>query len=152
MNELAAALGVAQLRRATEMWRRRVEIAVTYNAAFSRFAELQCPADRQDSQHAWHSYLLRLNLHHLRLTRDQFVTELQTRFIGATIMPPPLELNPVDTDHDGDQPENCPVAMQEYSREVSLPIYSRMSDADVQLVIDAVEGVVNRFRVGVKPR
>ncbi len=152
MNELSAALGVAQLRRATGMWQRRLEIAVTYNAAFSRFVELQCPADRRDSQHAWHSYLLRLNLQRLKLTRDQFITELQARHIGATTMPPPLHLHPAFAHRDADQPEICPVATQEHSRKISLPIYSRMSDADVQRVIDAVEAIVIRVRVGVKPR
>jgi perosamine synthetase len=152
MNELAAALGVAQLRRVTGMWQRRLEIAVSYNAAFSRFVELQCPADRQNSQHAWHSYLLRLNLQRLQLTRDQFLTELRARHIGAIVTPPPLHLQPGYAEFYGIQPEHYPVATQEYSREISLPIYSRMSDADVQQVVDAVEETVNRFRVGVKPR
>lgn len=148
MNELTASLGLAQLRRATGMWQRRREIAVTFNAAFSRFVELQCPADRQDSQHSWHMYLLRLNLQRLRITRHQFLAEMQARNIGAMVNPPPLHLQPRYADMFGYQPESFPVATQEYSREIALPIYSRMSDADVQRVIDAVEGIVKRFRVG----
>ncbi len=148
MNELTASLGLAQLRRATGMWQRRREIAVTFNAAFSRFVELQCPADRQDSQHSWHMYLLRLNLQRLRITRHQFLAEMQARNIGAMVNPLPLHLQPRYTELFGDQSDSFPVATQEYSREIALPIYSRMSDADVQRVIDAVEGIVKRFRVG----
>ncbi len=148
MNELTASLGLAQLRRATGMWQRRREIAVTFNAAFSRFVELQCPADRQDSQHSWHMYLLRLNLQRLRVTRHQFLAEMQARNIGAMVNPPPLHMQPLYAELFGYQPESFPVATQEYSREIALPIYSRMSDADVQRVIDAVEGIVKRFRVG----
>lgn len=145
MCDLSAAVGIAQLRKATVMWQRRREIAVTYNVSFSRMAELQCPADRADSQHAWHLYLLSLNLQRLRCSRNQFLAELRARGIGATVMPPPLHLQSA-YESLGYQPESCPIATQEYAREISLPIYSRMSDDDTQRVIDAVEGIVKRFR------
>lgn len=145
MCDLSAAIGLAQLRKATTMWMRRREIAVTYNASFSRFVELQCPTDRSDSQHAWHLYLLRLNLQRLRCTRNQFLAELRARGIGATVMPPPLHLQP-NYAALGYQAESCPVATQEYAREISLPIYSRLTDDDVQRVIDTVEGIIKRFR------
>lgn len=145
MCDLSAAVGLAQLRKATAMWQRRREIAVTYNVSFSRFVELQCPADRSDSQHAWHLYLLRLNLQRLRCSRNQFLAELRARGIGATVMPPPLHLQASYATL-GYQPESCPVATQEYAREISLPIYSRMTDDDVQRVIDAVESILKRFR------
>lgn len=60
-------------------------------------------------------------------------------------MPPPLHLQPTYTAR-GYQPESCPVATQEYAREISLPIYSRMTDDDVQRVTDSVESIVKRFR------
>ena len=145
MCDLSAAVGIAQLRKATVMWQRRREIAVTYNVSFSRMVELQCPADRADSQHAWHLYLLRLNLQRLRCSRNQFLAELRARGIGATVMPPPLHLQPA-YESLGYQPESCPIATQEYAREISLPIYSRMSDDDTQRVMDAVESIVKRFR------
>lgn len=145
MCDLSAAVGLAQLRKATAMWQRRREIAVTYNVSFSRFVELQCPADRSDSQHAWHLYSLRLNLQRLPCSRHQFLAELRARGIGATVIPPPLHLQPTYAAL-GYQPESCPVATQEYAREISLPIYSRMTDDDVQRVVDAVEGIIKRFR------
>ena len=145
MCDLSSAVGLAQLRKATVMWQRRREIAVTYNVSFSRSVELQCPADRSDSQHAWHLYLLRLNLQRLRCSRNQFLAELRARGIGATVMPPPLHLQ-ATYEALGYQPESCPIATQEYAREISLPIYSRMTDDDVQSVIDAVEGIMKRFR------
>lgn len=145
MCDLLASVGLAQLRKATSMWQRRREIAVTYNVSFSRFVELQCPADRSDSQHAWHLYLLRLNLQRLRCSRNQFLAELRARGIGATVMPPPLHLQ-ANFAALGYQPESCPVATQEYAREISLPIYSRMSDEDVNRVIETVDGIIKRFR------
>jgi dTDP-4-amino-4,6-dideoxygalactose transaminase len=46
----------------------------------------------------------------------------------------------------GFRPEDCPIAAQEYAREISLPIYSRMTDDDVEHVVSTVEGIVKRFR------
>jgi dTDP-4-amino-4,6-dideoxygalactose transaminase len=73
------------------------------------------------------------------------LAELRARGVGATVMPPPLHLQSA-YEPLGYQPESCPIATQEYAREISLPIYSRMSDDDTQRVIDAVEGIVKRFR------
>jgi perosamine synthetase len=145
MPDLSAAIGLAQLRKAKAMWQRRREIAVNYNVSFSRFVELQCPADRDDSQHAWHLYLLRLNLQRLRCSRNQFLAELRARGIGATVMQPPLHMQPVYAAL-GFRPEDCPIAAQEYAREISLPIYSRMTDDDVEHVVSTVEAIVKRFR------
>jgi dTDP-4-amino-4,6-dideoxygalactose transaminase len=144
ITELTAAIGLAQLRKASTMWQRRREIAATYNSTFSRFVELQCPADRADSQHAWHLYLLRINPQRLRISRNEFLSELRARNIGASVLPPPLHLQAVYREHFGYQPESCPVATREYAREISLPIYNRMSDDDVRRVIEAVEGIVRR--------
>ncbi len=146
MTELTAVIGLTQLRKASTMWQRRREIAVTYNATFSRFVELQCPPDRHDSQHAWHLYLLRINPQRLRISRNEFHSELGARNIGASVMPPPLHSQAAYREHLGYQPESCPAATQEHSREISLPIYDRMSDDDVRRVIEAVEEIVRRFR------
>ncbi len=46
MTDVAAAMGLAQLRKAEQMWLRRCEIAAMYNAAFSRLPELETPYDQ----------------------------------------------------------------------------------------------------------
>jgi dTDP-4-amino-4,6-dideoxygalactose transaminase len=123
------------------MWLRQ------YNGAFVRVPELQIPHDRADCQHAWHLYMLRLQLGRLRIDRAQFMQELHDRNIGTSVHFIPLHLHPYYRDTYGYQPEDYPVAYREYLREVSLPIYSRMTDGDVQSVIDAVLDVVGRYRL-----
>jgi perosamine synthetase len=139
MTDVAAAMGRAQLRKVERMWSRRCEIAHRYRAAFESRPELQVPVDAPaDGQHAWHLYMLRLNLGRLRIDRAQFISELKARNIGASVHFIPLHLHPYYCDTYGFKPEDFPVAYHEYQRLVSLPIYSRMSDQDVQDVIDAV--------------
>ena len=146
MTDIAAAMGLAQLAKAERMWRRRREIAQRYNEAFKNVPELQAPFDRGDCQHAWHLYMLRLNLEQLRLGRAEFIEELKGRNIGTSVHFIPLHLHPYYRQAYGYQPEDFPVAYREYQREISLPIYSKMSAADIQDVIEAVLEIVAKHR------
>ena len=143
LTDIAAAMGLIQLRKAERMWQRRREIAQRYNAAFSALSQLQIPAEQSQSQHAWHLYMLRLNLEQLRLDRAQFFTELKRRNIGASVHFIPLHVHPYYRETYGYRPEDFPVAYREYQREISLPIYSKMSDDDVRDVIESVSQAVN---------
>lgn len=147
MTDVAAAMGLAQLRKAERMWQRRREIARRYNEAFSALPELRIPADRADCQHAWHLYILRLNLDWLRLDRAQFIQELKQLNIGASVHFIPLHLHPYYHHAYGYRPTDFPVAFSEFQRVVSLPIYSKMSDEDVADVIQAVSSLVVKYRI-----
>lgn len=144
MTDIAAAMGLAQLHKAERMWQRRCAIAQQYQAAFSQLAAFQLPTDRANCQHAWHLYPLRLHLDRLNLDRARFVQELKQLNIGASVHFIPLHLHPYYRQMYGYEPTDFPVAYQEYQRAVSLPIYSKMSDADVEDVIGAVSNIVQQ--------
>ncbi|HLP15129.1 MAG TPA: DegT/DnrJ/EryC1/StrS aminotransferase family protein [Bacteroidota bacterium] len=145
MTDVAAAMGLAQLRKAGMMLDRRRSIAQMFTSAFSRFPQLQPPVDDARHQHAWHLYMLRLNLDRLTIDRARFIEELKKRNIGASVHFIPLHIHPYYRDLYGYKPEEFPVAYAEYLREVSLPIYSKMSDSDVEDVIDAVLDIIIQF-------
>jgi dTDP-4-amino-4,6-dideoxygalactose transaminase len=145
MTDVAAAMGIAQLRKADKMWQKRTKIAQAYNAVFSQLPHLEIPHDDPAHQHAWHLYMLRLNLDRLSIDRARFMEELKIRKIGASVHFIPLHIHPYYRDLYGYSPQDLPVAHSEYLREISLPIYSKMSDDDVQDVIDAVTGIVADF-------
>jgi len=147
MTDIAAAMGLAQLAKANRMWRRRVEIATRYTATFHQLPELESPANAPaGSQHSWHLYMLRLHLDRLRLDRAQFIDQLKARGIGTSVHFIPLHVHPYYRETYGYCPEDFPVAYREYKREISLPIYSKMTDDDVQRVIDAVQEIVHAYR------
>jgi dTDP-4-amino-4,6-dideoxygalactose transaminase len=62
MPDVAAAMGIQQLRKLNQFQTRRKEIVSRYNEAFSKFEELQIPVKRAEVEHAWHLYVIRLNL------------------------------------------------------------------------------------------
>jgi dTDP-4-amino-4,6-dideoxygalactose transaminase len=147
MTDIAASIGLVQLKKAARMHARRMEIAERYNRAFDEVPELQVPANLAYCRHAWHLYMLRLNLGQLRIDRSRFVEELKKRNIGVSVHFIPLHLHPYYRDTYGYKPEDFPIAYQEYMREISLPIYSRMSDQDVDDVIGAVLEIVQQGKM-----
>jgi len=146
MTDIAAAMGLAQLRKVERMWARREAIANGYSEAFSRYPELEVPTLRPGMTHAWHLYILRLKLEQLKIDRAQFMEELRLRNIGASVHFIPLHLHPYYVETYGYQAEDFPVAYGEYQRVISLPIYSKMSDGDVDDVIAAVFDIVRLYR------
>ncbi|MDB4956614.1 MAG: UDP-4-amino-4-deoxy-L-arabinose--oxoglutarate aminotransferase [Myxococcales bacterium] len=138
VTDVAAALGLVQLGKLVSMWKRRVEIAGRFDTAFAARPELQIPARAAGNQHAWHLYMLRVDNERIRGGRDAFAEAMRKRNIGISVHFIPLHIHPYYRDTYGYKPEDFPVAHREYSREISLPIYSRMSDRDVDDVIAAV--------------
>jgi len=159
MTDIAAGIGLAQLAKAEQMRQRRQKIAQRYTQAFASLPHLQTPSDRDDCQHAWHLYMLRLNPDRFPGlaslpnpdkggdggVRAAFIRELKVRNIGASVHFIPLHLHPYYRETYGHCPEDFPVAYREYLREVSLPIYSKMSDDDVTDVISAILDIVEQF-------
>lgn len=146
MTDIAAAMGLVQLQKATAMRQRREEIAQCYTAAFADIPEVQVPCTDPQTVHAWHLYMLRLNLDMLQIDRAGFIAQMREQNIGTSVHFIPLHLHPYYCEKYGYQATDFPVAYSEYQREVSLPIYSRMSDADVQDVIDTVCSIVREHR------
>jgi dTDP-4-amino-4,6-dideoxygalactose transaminase len=146
MTDVQAALGLHQLKKLGAFHARRREIVQRYHAAFSRLEELQTPVERPEVEHAWHLYVVRLNLDRFQLSRNRFIEELKTRNIGASVHFIPIHLHPYYRDKYGYQPEDFPVAYREYQRIVSLPLSPRMADRDVADVIEAIYDIVEKHK------
>ncbi|MGN6183933.1 MAG: DegT/DnrJ/EryC1/StrS family aminotransferase [Thermoanaerobaculia bacterium] len=142
LTDIASALGLAQLERAEAMRARREEIAKRYDEAFAGDL-FELP--QRANGHAWHLYMLRLQLDRWRIDRAAFIAELKARNIGTSVHFIPLHVQPYYRDLYGFTPESFPIAYGEYLREVSLPIYSKMTDEDVESVIDAIRDVARAF-------
>jgi perosamine synthetase len=146
LTDMAAGIGLGQLPKAEAMLRRRREIAGWYDDAFAAEEALETPVRLDDRQHAWHLYMVRLHLDRLSVDRAAFIERLKERKIGTSVHFIPLHSQPYYRDTYGLTPDSCPVAYAEYLREISLPIYSKMTDEDVRDVIDAVLAIVRECR------
>jgi len=146
MTDIQAAIGLAQLKKISYFQKRRREIVKAYNEAFKGQDALELPVERAEVTHAWHLYVLRLNLDVLTIGRDQFIEELKIRNIGTSVHFIPIHLHPYYRDKYGYNPEDFPIAYSNYLRILSLPLYPRMTDEDVADVIEAVLDIIKRYK------
>lgn len=146
MTDIAAALGLAQLKKADFFWQRRKEIAATYNDALEDSEVITRPAERDNSEHSWHLYVIKINLENLDIDRDRFIEELKGRGIGTSVHFIPLHIHPYYRDTYGYKPEDYPIAYETYKRLISLPIYPKMTSEDVEKVIEHVTDVTTQFK------
>lgn len=141
LTDTAAAMGRVQLKRTPEMVARRTEIGARYDEAFADLP-VQLPAHaKEGSSHAWHLYCLRLN-DDAPLDRDRFIERMSEAGVGTSVHFIPLHLQPHWRDTYQLTPEQYPVATREFARAVSLPIFSAMTDDDVERVVDAVRSIL----------
>jgi dTDP-4-amino-4,6-dideoxygalactose transaminase len=137
LTDIASALGIHQLRRIGEMHARRTEIAARYDAGF---ADLPCalpPQPEPGDTHAWHLYVLRLGTD-AAVGRDAFIRMMAEHGIGCSVHYIPLHRHPYWRDTYHLRPEQFPAAEEYFKSTVSIPLFSRMSDDDVERVVDTV--------------
>ena len=142
MTDIASAIGVHQLQKAHAFRRRREWIAQQYESAFGEFPLTTPWVAVPDDLHAWHLYVILLDLQALTIDRNRFIELMCDAGIGTSVHFIPLHLQPYWRDQYNLEPEDFPVAIDTYRRAVSLPIYPKMTDSDVQRVIDAVRGIL----------
>jgi len=146
LTDLAACLGVEQLKQCDEFHQGRQRIAAAYDEGFADLPEIQTPVCRPGVQHAWHLYVIQLQLERLRIDRRDFVEALREKNIGTSVHFIPLHRHPYYRDTFGYGPEDFSNASAVFERIVSLPIYPKMSDEDAGDVIAAVRSIVEESR------
>jgi perosamine synthetase len=146
LTDISAAIGVEQLKKCTAFGAARQRIAMSYDEAFADLAEVQTPLCKPDIEHAWHLYVVQLELEHLKIDRNQFIEALRENGIGTSVHFIPLHLHPYYRDHFGHRPDDFPNATKAYCRIISLPIYPKMTPANVNQVIDAVKNIAQQHR------
>ncbi|WP_233511110.1 DegT/DnrJ/EryC1/StrS family aminotransferase [Dyella psychrodurans] len=142
MMDVQAAIGLHQLARVEESWRRRVEIWQRYDHAFASLPiRLPAPADAE-TRHGRHLYTLMIDSQRCGITRDDFLEHMNHARIGTGVHYLSIPEHPYYQRRFGWTPEQWPHAMKIGSETVSLPLSPAMSDGDVQRVIEAVHAII----------
>jgi perosamine synthetase len=125
---------------------RREAIARRYDEAFRREDAIELLTAAPDRTSAYHLYVIKLVPAVLDIDRNGFIEELRSRGIGVSVHFIPLHEHPYYRETFGYRPESLPVAHDAYLRSVSLPMYSGMTDDQVERVIETVLAVVAAHR------
>ena len=146
LTDMAAALGLSQLHKADRFWKTRERYAALYAEGFRDLSEITPLGIQDDVQHAWHLYVIQLDLDRLQISRQEFIQGLQQKDIGCSVHFIPLHLHPYYRStghyHRGD----FPIASHAFDRMVSLPLYSKMSEEDVRRTIQVVRELILKGR------
>jgi dTDP-4-amino-4,6-dideoxygalactose transaminase len=141
MTDIQASIGIHQLKKVESMRKRREEIAKIYNDEFEHIDELIIPTTKKYVKHAWHLYPLLIDTKKLNISRNKFIEELKKQNIGSSVHFIPLHLHPFYRKTFGYKKGDFPNAEWVYEREISLPIYPKMTDDDVIDVVSAVKKI-----------
>ncbi len=145
LTDFQCALGMSQLRRVPAFVRRRQEIAARYDVAFSDMHAVQPLQVRADVSHAYHIYVVEFDLNQLTANRATIFAALRAEGLGVNVHYIPVHYHPFYRQRFGTGPGLCPIAEAAYERLITLPMFSGMSDADADDVIEAVDKVVQAY-------
>lgn len=141
MSDIAASMGIHQLKKLNKFQEKRENYAKEYNNKLAGLPIiLPCFAPDED-MHAWHLYPIRLKAD-CGISRDDFIIKMSDLGIGCSVHFIPLHLQPYWKKSCNLDADKFPVAQQLFEYEVSLPLYTKMTQDDVLRVISAVREVL----------
>jgi dTDP-4-amino-4,6-dideoxygalactose transaminase len=136
MTDIQAALGRNQLSRLSFFKQRRREIVSRYNAAFADIPHIITPYEAKNVDSCFHLYVLRIDFEKIDKCRAEVMNELKMKGIGTQVHYIPVNSQPYYVKRYGKyEPDNYPVADAYYNTCLSIPLYPKMSDEDVEYVI-----------------
>jgi perosamine synthetase len=145
LTDFQCALGMSQLQKLPGWVERRREIASSYDEAFRSMEAVEPVKRREDALCAYHLYVIQLALDQLQADRKKIFEALQAEGIGVNVHYIPVHLQPHYRENFGTEPGLCPNAEAAYERILTLPVFPRMNEADVEDVIRAVRKVVSTY-------
>jgi dTDP-4-amino-4,6-dideoxygalactose transaminase len=143
LTDIAAALGIHQLKRAREFRDARARIAAHYDALLADLPLVLPPQPAGGDLHSWHIYVLRLR-DDAPVGRDAVIEALFAAGIGSSVHYIPLHQQPYWRERYDLRAEDFPHSQKAYQATFSLPLYSRMTLADAERVAAVLRGVLAR--------
>ncbi len=146
MTEFQAALGVAQLKKLDRFQNRREEIVAQYDTAFADLP-LILPQVSPDVKNAWHLYYIRIKPGTLRVDRNHIIKALKAENLGVNVHYIPIHLHSYYHKNYGFKKGDFPQSEGVYDTIITLPLFPKMTERDVQDVIEGVRKVIIYYQL-----
>lgn len=137
LTDIAAAMGIHQLKRAQGFQQKRAQLAALYDELLADLPLILPPRPAAGEVHSWHLYVLRLT-DDAPIGRDALIEALYAAGIGCSVHYIPLHLHPYWRERYDLQAADYPHSQRAYERMLSVPLYTRMTEDDVRRVAAAL--------------
>jgi dTDP-4-amino-4,6-dideoxygalactose transaminase len=141
MPDIAAAIGIHQLKRLPDFQVKREKMANVYFDAFADLPLEMPVAAANGDVHAWHLFPIKIKPE-AGVERARFIERMAEFGVGCSVHFIPLHLHPYWRDTYNLTPDMFPVAQKIFEQEVSLPLYTKMTEDDLARVITGVKQVL----------
>ncbi|NLO88840.1 MAG: DegT/DnrJ/EryC1/StrS family aminotransferase [Clostridia bacterium] len=139
MDEMSAALGIAQLERIDEILEKRSQVACIYNEKFKGVEEVEIPYSAPEVKMSWFVYVIRLKKN---IDRNRVMDYLRKNGVGCRAYFPPIHLQPFYREKFGYKEGDFPVTEGISKRTIALPFYNNLSEAEIDYVVKKLcEGI-----------
>ncbi len=142
LDELSAALGLAQLRRLRQILHRRNLVARLYDRLLADIPEIQPPTASPGTRVHWFVYCIRLAP---GINRDRVLQCLRNYGVECANYFPPIHLLPFYRAQFGFRPGDFPVTEDVARRTVALPFSSKLKEEQVFYVIECLKKTLRRI-------
>jgi UDP-4-amino-4,6-dideoxy-N-acetyl-beta-L-altrosamine transaminase len=142
MTDFQAALGLSQLKKLEGFIKRRQELASLYYERLKTVPLITLPRAKPNVRHAWHLYTILLDR---KVDRNRFIAAMRTKNVGVNVHYLPIYNFSYYRENFSFKPKDFPVTEDISSRIVTLPMFPKMSDEDIEDVVSAVEESIGRL-------
>ena len=149
LTDIAAAIGLHQLRKADDLHKRRSQLAELYSQLLGDMDEVILPQVMPNRIHSWHLFSVRLNLSSVEIDRAEVISRLKHAGIGTSVHWMPLHMHPYYRDKLGCKPSDCPCATSIYPQLITLPLYPDLIPEEVEYVCRTLKEMIAHSRVSV---
>jgi dTDP-4-amino-4,6-dideoxygalactose transaminase len=146
MTDIQASVGLHQLKRLDAFIKRRSEIYSIYKDAFEGISQITLPKEIPKINHTKHLFPILIDVDNLSIDRNQFMDALTKENIGSGIHYISVHMQSYYKRTFGFKDEDFPNASFASERLISLPLYPKMADKDVQDVITALGKIIDYYR------
>lgn len=143
MTDLQAALGISQMKKLDLFITRRRELAARYTDLLKNVNGIRVPEQLEKTKSGWHLYSIQIDESIVGKNRKQIFEQMREANIGVHVHYIPVYWFPY-YEQLGYTKEICPIAEKWYEGVLTLPLYPKMLDEDVDDVVQQLINILNR--------
>lgn len=137
ITDIQCSLGRSQLKKIEKFIKRRLEIAQKYDIAFKSNPNIEIPPKSEKSKHVYHLYPILVP----KEARSEIFHKLREKDIYVQVHYIPVHTQPYYTANFGYQYGDYPKAEEFYEREISIPIFPKLTDDEQEYIIETLNEI-----------